>query len=101
MTASEVDTVMSEGLGLRYAFLGPLETAHLNADGIDDYVKRFGEEIFKVSQTYEATPHMQDGQTLQKLAKQCEEMVPKTKLSERRAQRDEFLTKLSELKKKF
>lgn len=24
---------MSEGLGMRYAFLGPLETAHLNAEG--------------------------------------------------------------------
>ena len=101
LTAPEVDTVMTEGLGLRYAFLGPLETAHLNADGIDDYVQRFGEEIFKVSQTYEATPRMQDGQTLQKLAKQCEEMVSKTKLAERRDKRDEFLTKLSELKNKF
>jgi len=29
----DVDTVMSEGLGMRYAFLGPLETAHLNAEG--------------------------------------------------------------------
>ncbi|TMW52959.1 hypothetical protein DOY81_001992 [Sarcophaga bullata] len=101
LTASDVDTVMTEGLGLRYAFLGPLETAHLNADGIDDYVQRFGEEIFKVSQTYEATPRMQDGQTLQKLAKQCEEIMPKAKLAERRAKRDEFLTKLNELKKKF
>lgn len=30
----DVDTVMSEGLGMRYAFLGPLETAHLNAEGM-------------------------------------------------------------------
>jgi L-gulonate 3-dehydrogenase len=27
---------MSEGLGMRYAFLGPLETAHLNAEGISE-----------------------------------------------------------------
>lgn len=30
---ADMDTVMSEGLGMRYAFLGPLETAHLNAEG--------------------------------------------------------------------
>jgi L-gulonate 3-dehydrogenase len=26
-------SVMSDGLGMRYAFLGPMETAHLNAEG--------------------------------------------------------------------
>jgi len=34
LNVKDVDTVMSEGLGMRYAFLGPLETAHLNAEGI-------------------------------------------------------------------
>lgn len=29
----DIDKVMTEGLGMRYAFLGPLETAHLNAEG--------------------------------------------------------------------
>jgi len=33
MSAEDVDKVMSEGLGRRYAFMGPLETAYLNADG--------------------------------------------------------------------
>lgn len=33
LNVKDVDTVMSEGLGMRYAFLGPLETAHLNAEG--------------------------------------------------------------------
>lgn len=33
ITPRDVDIVMSEGLGMRYAFLGPLETAHLNAEG--------------------------------------------------------------------
>jgi len=28
-----VDAAFTEGLGLRYAFVGPLETMHLNADG--------------------------------------------------------------------
>lgn len=33
MSPVDLDLVMSHGLGLRYAFLGPLETMHLNADG--------------------------------------------------------------------
>lgn len=33
MSPGDLDLVMSHGLGLRYAFLGPLETMHLNAEG--------------------------------------------------------------------
>lgn len=33
LSAKDIDAVMSEGLGMRYAFLGPFEAAHLNADG--------------------------------------------------------------------
>ena len=29
----DVDTAMSKGLGLRYSFMGPFETMHLNATG--------------------------------------------------------------------
>jgi 3-hydroxyacyl-CoA dehydrogenase len=29
----DVDTVMSKGLGLRYSFMGPFETMHMNAGG--------------------------------------------------------------------
>lgn len=33
LSAKDVDVVMSEGLGMRYAFLGAFEAAHLNAEG--------------------------------------------------------------------
>ena len=33
MTATDIDLVMTEGLGRRYAFMGVLETAYLNAHG--------------------------------------------------------------------
>lgn len=36
LNVEDTDNVMSEGLGMRYAFLGPLETAHLNAEGISE-----------------------------------------------------------------
>jgi L-gulonate 3-dehydrogenase len=37
LNVTDIDNVMSEGLGMRYAFLGPLETAHLNAEGIMEW----------------------------------------------------------------
>ncbi|VFV32146.1 lambda-crystallin homolog [Lynx pardinus] len=33
VSPSDLDLVMSDGLGMRYAFIGPLETMHLNAEG--------------------------------------------------------------------
>lgn len=33
LSAKDMDAVMSEGLGMRYAFLGAFEAAHLNAEG--------------------------------------------------------------------
>lgn len=33
VSTNDMDTVMKDGLGPRYAFFGPLETAHLTAQG--------------------------------------------------------------------
>lgn len=34
LSVKDIDSVMSDGLGMRYAFLGAMETTHLNAEGI-------------------------------------------------------------------
>lgn len=34
LDVADIDAVMSHGLGPRYAFMGPMETIHLNAEGI-------------------------------------------------------------------
>ncbi|EDW73752.1 uncharacterized protein Dwil_GK19629 [Drosophila willistoni] len=103
MTVNDVDTVLSQGLGLRYALLGSLETAHLNAPGgVKDYFQRFGGEISAVSATYGPTPNtLKEEETLDDIAQQCEKIVPLDKLSARRATRDAFLTELAKLKKQF
>lgn len=42
----DVDTAIREGLGLRWSFIGPFETADLNAPGgIRDFVGRFGRDL--------------------------------------------------------
>ena len=41
-SAEDIDKAISEGLGLRWSFMGPFQTIHLNApEGIGGYVKRY------------------------------------------------------------
>lgn len=49
LNVRDIDSVMSDGLGMRYAFLGPLETAHLNAEGFLSYSERYSKAIYDVS----------------------------------------------------
>jgi len=42
VSPDDLDRVMKHGLGLRWSFMGPFETAHLNADGgFADYMAKF------------------------------------------------------------
>ncbi|XP_061390189.1 lambda-crystallin homolog [Musca vetustissima] len=100
LNVRDVDSVMSDGLGMRYAFLGPLETAHLNAEGMRNYYERYTNTIYAVSQTMGPTPKM-EGPTAETVADQLEDMVPLDKLVERRQYRDNCLTQLSILKNKL
>jgi len=96
----DVDKVMSEGLGMRYAFLGPLETAHLNAEGMQSYLDRYAKTMYAVSMTMGETPRM-DAKGCEVICQQLNEMCPIDKLQDRRAWRDACLTKLSALKKEM
>ena len=41
-TAEDIDKAISQGLGLRWSFMGPFQTIHLNApEGIAGYVERY------------------------------------------------------------
>ncbi|XP_055309702.1 lambda-crystallin [Sitodiplosis mosellana] len=100
LNVRDIDSVMSDGLGMRYAFLGPLETAHLNAEGWANYCDRYHQSIYDVSQTFGEIPKM-EGPVVAEIAKQLEEMCPINKLPARREWRDNCLTQLSQLKKKI
>ncbi|XP_065335575.1 lambda-crystallin homolog [Cloeon dipterum] len=96
----DIDRVMSEGLGMRYAFLGPLETAHLNAEGMLNYSERYSKTMYAVSQTMGETPLMA-GEQAKVVHDQLCDMTPVDKLPERRAWRDKCLTALAKLKKEI
>ena len=98
LDAESVDKVVTEALGLRYAFLGPLETTHLNANGFRDYCERYGPGVYAVSQTFKPAPEIV-GPTVDQIANSLEKRVPLEKLADRRKWRDDSLIKLSQLKK--
>ncbi len=51
VTAEDLDKTIRDGLGLRWAFMGPIETIELNAPGgIPDYCERYGPTLLKLSE---------------------------------------------------
>lgn len=100
LDVQDIDSVMSDGLGMRYAFLGALETAHLNAEGMASYCERYAASIHAVSETMGPTPRMVGAQAAA-VSEQLNAMCPLDKLAERRAWRDACLTRLAQLKKEM
>jgi L-gulonate 3-dehydrogenase len=98
LSVADVDTVMKEGLAPRYVFMGPLETAQLNAHGFVDYCQRYGKGINSVSQTMQEIPLM-SGESCAEIDRQLQSILPDAKLPERRAWRDENLARLASFKR--
>ena len=91
-SAEDIDKAISDGLGLRWSFMGPFQTIHLNApEGIAGYVKRYEKmygEMFNKSDI--------DWSSVVKLGLE-EELLKLYPLSERERHEKERDTKLTEL----
>lgn len=97
MSPEDVDTVVTAGLGPRYAFIGPWMTAHLNAVGMQDYLDRYNEGIWNVSK--ECQPLLRiEGEAAKKIVNSMNNQVPLNKLGEKRAWRDKCLLELARVK---
>ncbi|ESO93302.1 hypothetical protein LOTGIDRAFT_189928 [Lottia gigantea] len=99
LSAEDIDKVMYEGLGRRYAFIGPLETMHLNADGIKDYCKKYAEGMQKVSSTFTPPPIEYDAATADNIQEELTNIVPADQTQTRKEWRDERLAQLDKLKR--
>ncbi|XP_015420321.1 PREDICTED: lambda-crystallin homolog isoform X4 [Myotis davidii] len=99
VSPSDLDLVMSHGLGLRYAFIGPLETMHLNAEGMLSYCDRYGESMKHVLKTFGPIPEF-SGATVEKVHQAMCVKVPDDPehLAARRQWRDQCLMRLAKLK---
>lgn len=98
LSVADVDTVMRDGLAPRYVFMGPLETAQLNASGFVDYCERYGAGIYSVSETMQEIPRM-SGESAKEIDRQLQELIPDEQLPQRRAWRDENLARLASFKR--
>ncbi|XP_025926283.1 lambda-crystallin homolog isoform X2 [Apteryx rowi] len=102
VSSTDLDLVMSDGLGMRYAFIGPLETMHLNAEGISNYCERYHEGMRLVLNTFGPVPEF-SGEIEQKINQAMSEKIPVVpqQLDARREWRDECLAHLAKLKKQM
>ncbi|KAH7638294.1 lambda-crystallin homolog [Dermatophagoides farinae] len=99
ISVQDVDKVMAHGLGMRYAFMGPWETAHLNANGMREYFDKYSKGIHDVSMTFGPVPQM-GGPTADLIVKEMAQAIPIDRLDQRRKWRDERLVELATLKQK-
>ncbi|XP_061177336.1 lambda-crystallin-like [Saccostrea echinata] len=97
MSAEDIDKVMSEGLGRRYAFMGPLEITYLNADGLLIFGDLYRETLYRVQCSF-GPPKKMEGPTLEKMHNEIAARIPLDKLYERRKWRDIRLASLQKLK---
>jgi len=100
LSVEDADLVMKEGLAPRYVFLGPLETAQLNANGFVDYCERYGQGIYDVSETQVEIPRM-TAEGAKEIDRQLQAILPDSKLNEKREWRDQNLALLAAFKNKI
>ncbi|XP_059356079.1 lambda-crystallin-like [Carassius carassius] len=100
ISVKDIDLVMSEGLGMRNAFIGPIETMHLNApEGMEDYLQRYSEGMKRVLNTFGPVPDF-SGEPAARIIKDICELIPAEQehLTARRERRDQLLMGLAKLK---
>ncbi|CAB3406983.1 unnamed protein product [Caenorhabditis bovis] len=99
ISAEDLDVVMSAGLGPRYAFQGPLETIHLNANGVRDYFNRYANGLRKVTADFKPIPDFRDEGIIGKIEESLEGRKPSNSIAEWQLEREKLLLELAKLKK--
>jgi len=98
VTTEDLDKTVKYGLGLRWSFMGPMETIDLNApDGVPDYAARYGPIYHQVAK--EATPRPWDEALFGKAAKDRRAILSMDQHVERQKWRDRRLMALARHKK--
>jgi L-gulonate 3-dehydrogenase len=93
VTADDVDKTIRDGLGLRWAFMGPFETIDLNAPGgIAEYASIFGTPYHQMMDGVEYKPW--DKELISSIEAQRRERMPHEQHAEREAWRDRRLMAL-------
>ena len=92
-SVEDLDKVLKDGLGLRWAFMGPFETIDLNApDGVIDYAARYGPTYRDVARTQ--LPNEWNAALLKEIEAERRSVLPADQLAERARWRDNRLMAL-------
>jgi len=94
-----VDAVIRDGLGLRWALMGPFGVANTNADGgVRQYFTRYRDDYIELMNDLGPTPEFDAG-SVEQMGKATDEMVGSIDRSEIRRWRDRMVRKIRALKK--
>ncbi|MFN3616168.1 MAG: 3-hydroxyacyl-CoA dehydrogenase, partial [Rubrimonas sp.] len=97
--AEGIDLAMTEGLGMRWAFAGPMETIDLNAPGgLADYVARYG-AMYAAMQAAPVGPDPWTAETAARLDAEMRARRPADALPARRRWRDRRMAALAARKR--
>jgi L-gulonate 3-dehydrogenase len=95
-TAEDVDRAIRDGLGRRWAFMGPFETGDLNApQGIADYFARFGPTFEQIDAERRGDPLSLDPLVVAGIHADCRERWPESQRATRLDARDQRLLALA------
>ena len=99
VSGADLDKTLKHGLGLRWSFMGPMETIDLNAPGgIRDYLERFGPAFEEIAREQaEIRPWTSERYAALEAGRRT--VMPADQLAERTTWRDRRLMALSRHKK--
>jgi 3-hydroxyacyl-CoA dehydrogenase len=93
VSVEDLDKTIKDGLGLRWAFMGPFETIDLNAPGgVPDYAARYGPKLHGMMKDIRYQPW--DSALVAKVEAARRKLMPQAKHAEREAWRDRRLMAL-------
>jgi 3-hydroxyacyl-CoA dehydrogenase len=91
VSVADLDRAIADGLGLRWAFMGPFETVDLNAHGgIRDYVQRFGQPYYEIALDQAHARRWNDA-LVAKVEQERRKLLSLDRLPERQRWRDLYL----------
>ena len=94
VSAADLDKAIADGLGLRWSFMGPMKTIHLNAPGgVADYVERYG-SMYRGFDLHADSDNTWDRVTRQSLRAELEAVIPIHEIPAAQAERDKKLMAL-------
>ena len=97
-SSDEIDATIRDGLGLRWAFMGPFETIDLNAPGgIKDYITRYGPMYIEMAKNQTKIPDWSE-EAGKKLEIERRKILGHDELENRAKKRNQLLKSLRKVK---